>query len=87
MVKENIEEEILELKQHPGKNMVIFGGADITSAFIQLGLIDEYRIMVNPVILGAGNPLFKDIKKRLNLKLLDTQPFNCGNVLLIYQPD
>ena len=45
------------------------GGPDLVSTFIQLGLIDEYRISVDPIILGAGKSLFKDVKDRLNLKL------------------
>ena len=87
IVKENIAEEITKLKQQPGKDLVIFGGAAIASTFMQLDLIDEYRLIVNPVILGSGNPLFKGINDRLNLKLLNTQTFSCGNVLLIYQPE
>jgi dihydrofolate reductase len=74
------------LKQQPGKDMVIFGSGSIVSTFTQLGLIDEYRIIVNPVVLGNGKPLFKDIKDRINLKLLKTKTFSSGNVLLVYQP-
>ncbi len=62
-------------------------GAAIASTFMQLDLIDEYRLIVNPVIEGSGNPLFKGINDRLNLKRLNTQTFSCGNVLLIYQPE
>jgi dihydrofolate reductase len=86
LVREVIPGEILRMKQQPGKNMVIFGSASIVSTFTQLGLIDEYRLIVNPVVLGSGKPLFKDIKERINLKLLKTKTFNCGNVILYYQP-
>ncbi len=86
LVKENIAEEISKMKQQPGKDLVLFAGADIASTFRQLGLIDEYRIIVNPVVLGSGKPLFKDIMDRLNLKLLKTKTFSCGNVILYYQP-
>lgn len=85
-IKENIKEEVLKIKQQPGKDLVLFGGADIASTFLQLGLIDEYRIVVNPVVLSNGKPLFKDIKERVNLKLLKTKTFTCGNVILYYQP-
>jgi len=86
LVKYNIAEEIQKLKQQPGKDLVQFGGAGIASTFIKLGLIDEYRIIVNPVVLGRGKPLFKDIKEKINLKLLKTMTFKCGNVILYYQP-
>lgn len=86
LVKERIAEEILKLKLQSGKDMVIFGSGSIVSTFTQLGLIDEYRIIVNPVVLGNGNPLFKGIHDKLNLKLLRTKTFSSGNVLLCYQP-
>lgn len=71
LVKENIAEEISRLKQLPGKDMVIFGSGSIVSAFTQLGLIDGSRIIVNPVVLGNGKPLFKGIHSKLDLKLLN----------------
>ncbi len=86
LVKDNIEEEIKNMKKQPGKDMALLGSGSIMSRFAQRGLIDEYRIMVNPVVLGAGTPLFKGIKDRLHLKLLKTRTFRSGNVLLYYQP-
>lgn len=86
LVKENIAEEVLKLKQQPGKDMFIFGSSDLSITFIKQGLIDEYRIIVNPVVLGRGNPLFKGIDSKLNLKLIKTRTFTTGNVLLYYQP-
>ncbi|OGC78711.1 MAG: hypothetical protein A2Z27_01830 [candidate division Zixibacteria bacterium RBG_16_50_21] len=86
LVKENIVEEISKVKQQPGLDLILYGGAGIASTFIKLGLIDEYRIIVNPVVLGSGKPLFKDIKEKLNLKLFKTKTFKCGNVALYYQP-
>jgi dihydrofolate reductase len=86
LVKGNITEEIAKLKQQPGKDMAIFGSGSIVSTLTQLGLIDEYRIMVNPVVLGNGKPLFKDIHDKLNLKLLRTKTFRSGNIMLCYQP-
>ena len=87
LVKENIREEISKIKQQPGKDLVLFAGADIASTFRQLDLIDEYRLLVTPVVLGHGKPLFKDVKDKFSLKLLNTKTFDCGNVLLCYQPD
>ena len=87
LVKENITEEISKLKQQPGKDLIIFGSSDLAVTLIQHGLIDEYRIMVNPVVLGNGKSLFKGIHHKLDLKLLKTRTFSSGNVLLYYQPD
>jgi len=87
LVKDNIEEETRNMKKQPGKDMVLLGSGSILSEFAQRGLIDEYRIMVNPVVLGNGKPLFKGIKDRLNLKLTKTRIFKSGNVLLYYRPE
>lgn len=86
LVKENIAGEVLKLKQQPGQDLAIFGSADLTSSLLQMGLVDELRLMVNPVILGNGTPVFKGIHEKLHLKLLRTQPFRSGNVLLCYEP-
>ena len=86
LVKENIAEEISKMKQQPGKDMVIFGSGSIVSTFMQHGLIDEYRIIVNPVVLGNGKPLFKGINDKHNLKLLKTRVFSSGIVILFYEP-
>ena len=66
--------------------MVIFGSGSLVSALAHYGLIDEYRLIVNPVVLGSGKPLFKGFKDKLNLTLLDDKTLGSGNVLLIYQP-
>jgi len=78
-------EGIKKLKQEPGKDMVIFGSGTIVQAMTNLNLIDEYRLMINPVILGQGKPMFKDMKDKVNLKLLNTKTFKNGNVLICYQ--
>lgn len=85
LVKGNIAEEIMKMKQQPGKNMVVAGGAGIAQAFMKLGLIDEYQITVHPVVLGNGKPLFKDLNDRIKLKLLRTRALNSGAVLLHYK--
>ena len=86
LVKGNIAQEIAKLKQQPGKDIALIGSTDLATTFIRLGLIDEYRIFLNPVVLGRGNPMFKNLKDRVGLKLVKAQPFRSGNVLLIYQP-
>lgn len=85
LVKENVAEEISKLKSQSAKNIAIFGSSDLALTLMQSNLIDEFHIIVNPVILGAGKTLFKGINKRLNLKLLRTKTFNSGNVLLCYE--
>lgn len=86
LVKDHIAEEITKLKQQPGKDMAIFGSGNLTVEFTRLGLVDEYRLIINPVVLGEGVPLFKGLNQKLNLKLTQSRPFKNGNVLLFYQP-
>jgi dihydrofolate reductase len=86
LVKGDPAQEIARLKQQPGKDMVIFGSSDLAAVLSEHGLIDEYQIMVNPLFLGEGKPLLKGIKGRLKLKLLRTQTFTNGNVMLCYGP-
>jgi dihydrofolate reductase len=87
LVKGDLAQEVSKLKQQPGKNLVIYGSGTIVSALAQLGLIDDYRIFVVPVVLGRGKPLFSDITMPINLKLLRTKTFKTGVVLLSYEPD
>jgi dihydrofolate reductase len=87
LVKENAAEEVSKLKQQPGKDIAIFGSSDLAVTLAENHLIDEYRIIVNPVFLGSGTSLLKGIKERLNLKLLKAKTFKSGNVLLYYAPE
>jgi len=65
LIKDNVKETVLKLKQQPGKDMVILGSGSIVSAFTQMDLIDEYRIIINPVILGDGKLQFTgDLDKK-----------------------
>ena len=80
-----IKEEILELKQQAGKNILV-GSPSLIGALMQLDLIDEYQLNVQPIILGSGLPLFKNVKDRINLKLLKTKTFGCGAITLYYEP-
>ena len=86
LVKNNFVEEVSKLKQQPGKDITIFGSSDLAVTFIEHGLIDEFRIMINPVVLGEGRLLFQGIKEKLALKLIKTKTFKSGNVLLYYEP-
>ena len=83
--KEVIQEEILELKQQRSKNIVV-GSPGLIIALTQLDLIDEYQLGVQPTVLGSGLPLFKNIRDRIDLKLLKTKTFGCGAVMLYYEP-
>jgi len=87
LVKGNMVEEVSKLKREPGKDLFIFGSSDLSVTLLQHALIDEIRVIVNPVILGEGKALFKGLQERLHLRLLKTQTFRNGNVLLCYQPD
>lgn len=79
-------EEIKKWKQYEGKDIVIFGSGTIVQQFTNLGLIDEYRLLVNPLILGRGKSLFANVKDMHALKLVNTKQFTNGNILLTYQP-
>ena len=81
--KEIIKEEILELKRKAGKNILV-GSPSLIVALTQLELIDEYQLCVQPIVLGSGLPLFKNVKDRVNLKLLKTKTFGSGAVTLYY---
>ena len=74
------------LKKEPGENMVILGSGSIVSQLTQAGLVDEYQIIVNPLVLGKGKTLFATVKDRVGLKLTKTRAFQNGNVLLCYAP-
>jgi dihydrofolate reductase len=86
LVNENVIEEIANLKQKEGKDITVFGSSDLALTLIENGLIDEYRIIVNPIILGSGKTLFSDLSKPLQLKLFKSRLFKSGNVLLYYHP-
>jgi len=86
LVKQNPVAEVARLRQQPGKDMILFGSAKLAAVLARHGLIDEYRIVVNPIVLGSGHPLFPGVAARLPMKLLSTRVFGSGCVLLIYQP-
>ncbi|MDQ3565024.1 MAG: dihydrofolate reductase family protein [Pseudomonadota bacterium] len=76
--------EIRNLKQQPGKDMHAVGGATLVSSLMNLGLIDELRLVVHPIVLGGGKALFKDVKERHALKLLRAKTLKSGQVVLTY---
>ena len=78
--------ELHKIKGQPGRDMFIFGSADLSTSLIQNDLIDEYRVLVNPILLGQGTPLFRGLKDPISLQHIHTRTFKNGNVLLTYQP-
>src|SRR5437667_14334 len=73
-------------KNDPGEDMVILGSGSIVSQLSEHGLIDEYQIVVNPIVLGKGRTMFDGLRKRLPMKRTKTRTFENGNVLLCYEP-
>ena len=86
LVKAKAEEEVAKWKKESGRDLYIFGSANLSATFTQRGLIDEYRLCVAPIVLGGGNPLFKEGPAPLKLKLLESRPLKSGGVILRYEP-
>ena len=82
-----IKERVLKIKQQAGKNIWLYGGAKLITTFLNLDLIDEYRLAVHPVILGQGKPLFENIARMHKLKLLDVKGYKSGIILMTYETD
>ncbi len=85
IVRSNLRDEIFKLKQEPGKNILV-GGVDVPSQLTELGLIDEYRIVIAPIIAGEGRRLFEGVKlpEKYRLKLVESKTFKSGSVALRY---
>lgn len=86
LVSGNPEDEVMRLKQLPGKDMTILGSGSILTRLAGKGLIDEYQFMIDPVVLGQGTPVFSGISHNLDLRLTGTRTFKSGVILLIYAP-
>lgn len=86
LINANAVEEVKKLKQQTGMDIYIFGSAKLSASLMEQGLIDEYRIGLTPVILGAGTPLFQSPLEKLNLELIKVQPMDKGFVVLYYRP-
>lgn len=82
----DLAEEIATLRNEPGKDMLAWGGAAFAQSLSRLGLIDEYRLILQPVALGEGLPLFKDLTAPLRLELVDAQAYPSGAALHVYRP-
>jgi dihydrofolate reductase len=86
LVKGNLAEEVRKLKAESGEHLVIMGSGSIISQLARENVIDEYQIVVNPIVLGAGRTMFDGVNDRLKLKLTSSRTFGNGNVLLCYGP-
>jgi dihydrofolate reductase len=86
LIKENIVEEISRLKQQPGLDILVAGSADLVQTLMSHNLIDEYKLMVHPILVGTGKRLFKDGIDKLVLKLVEAKAFSSGIVVLTYRP-
>ena len=86
LIKGNIAEEVQKLKQQPGQGILVAGSCELVHTLMQHDLIDEYRLMVHPVVLGSGKRLFRDGSDKKTLRLVGTKAFSSGIVALTYQP-
>ena len=84
LVKGNAAEEVAKLKEQNGKDLFIFGSANLSSTLMRHHLIDEYRLCLAPIVLGAGTPLFKASPETMKLKLIEARPLKSGGVILRY---
>ena len=86
LIKDNIAAEVSKLKRQPGRDLLLICGPELLSTLVGLGLVDEFRILIRPMILGCGKALFGDIPERLQLKLVSTRIFESGVVMHHYEP-
>lgn len=84
LIRDDVYAEVKKLKDQPGSDLGV-GGADIAATFIRLGLIDEYQLLVHPVVLGSGTPFFPPLEQQIDLRLLETRTFRSGVVYLRYE--
>ena len=85
IISNNLTENINKIKKQEGKNILIFGSPRASQSLLNEGLIDEFWLFVNPIILGRGMPLFKDITGTTKLKLVESKTFACGVIALHYR--
>jgi dihydrofolate reductase len=86
ILKDDIFQQVEQMKQEEGNDMTILGSGSIITQFAEKGLIDEYQFMIDPVAIGDGTPIFKNMKHTLELELIGSKIFNSGVVVLTYKP-
>jgi dihydrofolate reductase len=82
----NLTDEIIKLKSEKGKDIIVYGGATFDSSLIKAGLIDEFHLFINPVAIGSGMAIFKDLHEIQKFTMVKSTPFDCGIVELQYEP-
>jgi len=87
LISGNIEAQLADVLKQPGKDIWMFGGAELLTTFVNNGWIDEYWLSVHPIVLGSGKPLFQNIRERKKLKLVHHKVYETGLVSLRYQPE
>lgn len=87
IIRSNVYDELSTLKKQTGQDILIFGSGTLVNSLMQYDLIDEYRLMVFPIVVGSGKRLFQDVNEKKSLKLIETKTFSSGVVVLSYQPD
>ncbi len=87
LIKGTLAEEVSRLKQQPGQDLLIFGSCDLVHQLSQQDLIDEYRLMVHPIVVGGGKRQFPEGRERKVLRLVETKTLGSGVVMLTYQPE
>jgi dihydrofolate reductase len=86
LAKGDLVDEITRLKQHDGRDIIAYGGATFVSTLVRQGLIDEFHLFVNPAAIGNGQSIFTELAGKQELTLVQATPFDCGIVVLHYQP-
>ncbi|MPR33913.1 dihydrofolate reductase family protein [Salmonirosea aquatica] len=86
LAKGDLTEEVNQIKNQDGGDIIVYGGAGFVSSLIKAGLIDEYHLFINPTAIGNGMMIFGDLEEKQNLTLVKSQAFDCGIVVLCYQP-
>ncbi|MHB8645748.1 MAG: dihydrofolate reductase family protein [Thermomicrobiales bacterium] len=86
LIKGNVPEEVAQLKQQPGQDILVGGSRELVHTLMQHDLVDEYRLMIHPLLLGSGKRLFREGGDPTALKLVETTTFSSGVVVLTYQP-
>jgi dihydrofolate reductase len=86
LIKDSVAEEVSRLKQQPGKDILVFGSGDLVNTLMEHDLVDEYRFMVFPIVIGSGKRLFENVSDPKVLSLSDTKTLGSGVVVLFYEP-